>query len=37
VSVDTPLDQVEHDATFVLAFCDGGYSSNLPITDVTGG
>jgi DMSO/TMAO reductase YedYZ molybdopterin-dependent catalytic subunit len=37
VSVDTLLAQVEHDATYVLAFCDGGYSSNLPITDVTGG
>jgi DMSO/TMAO reductase YedYZ molybdopterin-dependent catalytic subunit len=37
VSVDTLLAQVEHDATYVLAFCDGGYSSNLPITDVAGG
>jgi DMSO/TMAO reductase YedYZ molybdopterin-dependent catalytic subunit len=37
VSVDTLLAQVEHDATYVLAFCDGGYTSNLPITDVTGG
>ena len=37
VSVDTLLDQVEHDAEYVLAFCDGGYTTNLPLEDVTGG
>ena len=37
VSVDTLLAQVEHDARYVLAFCDGGYTSNLPVKDVTGG
>ena len=37
VSVDTLLDQVEHDAEYVLPFCDGGYTTNLPIADVTGG
>src|SRR6266700_1767423 len=37
VPVDTLLDQVEHDAPYVLAFCDGGYTTNLPIEDVTGG
>jgi DMSO/TMAO reductase YedYZ molybdopterin-dependent catalytic subunit len=37
VSVDTLLDQVEHDAPYVLAFCDGGYTTNLPIEDVTSG
>jgi DMSO/TMAO reductase YedYZ molybdopterin-dependent catalytic subunit len=37
VSVDTLLDQVEHDAGYVLAFCDGGYTTNLPLEDVTGG
>ncbi|MBV9093821.1 MAG: sulfite oxidase-like oxidoreductase [Streptosporangiaceae bacterium] len=37
VSVDTLLDQVDHDALYVLAFCDGGYTTNLPIEDVTGG
>jgi DMSO/TMAO reductase YedYZ molybdopterin-dependent catalytic subunit len=37
VSVDTLLNQVEHDALYVLAFCDGGYTTNLPIEDVTGG
>ena len=37
VSVDMLLDQVEHHAPYVLAFCDGGYITNLPIEDVTGG
>ncbi len=37
VSVDTLLDQVDHDASFVLAFCDGGYTTNLPLEAVTGG
>jgi DMSO/TMAO reductase YedYZ molybdopterin-dependent catalytic subunit len=37
VSVDTLLDQVEHDAGYVLAFSDGGYTTNLPLKDVTGG
>jgi DMSO/TMAO reductase YedYZ molybdopterin-dependent catalytic subunit len=36
VSIDTLLGQVDHDARFVLAFCDGGYTTNLPIADVTG-
>jgi DMSO/TMAO reductase YedYZ molybdopterin-dependent catalytic subunit len=37
VSVDTLLGEVGHDAGFVLAFCDGGYTTNLPIEDVLGG
>jgi DMSO/TMAO reductase YedYZ molybdopterin-dependent catalytic subunit len=37
VSVDTLLGQVEHDARYVLAFCDGGYTTNLPIEDLMGG
>ena len=37
VSVDTLLDQVEHDGRYVMAFCDGGYTTNLPLEDVTGG
>jgi DMSO/TMAO reductase YedYZ molybdopterin-dependent catalytic subunit len=37
VSLDTLLEQVEHDARYVLAFCDGGYTTNLPLQDVTGG
>jgi DMSO/TMAO reductase YedYZ molybdopterin-dependent catalytic subunit len=36
VSVDTLLEQVEH-APYVLAFSDGGYTTNLPIEDVTDG
>jgi DMSO/TMAO reductase YedYZ molybdopterin-dependent catalytic subunit len=37
VSVDTLLADVEHDASYVLAFCDGGYTTNLPLEDVTDG
>jgi len=37
VSVDTLLDLVEHDATHLLAFCDGGYTTNLPLEHVTDG
>ncbi len=37
VSIDTLLAQVEHDAKYVMAFCDGGYTTNLPVADVTGG
>src|SRR5262245_5036517 len=37
VSVDTLLAQVEHHAPYVMAFCDGGYTTNLPIEDITGG
>jgi DMSO/TMAO reductase YedYZ molybdopterin-dependent catalytic subunit len=37
VSVDTLLDQAGHDAGYVMAFSDGGYTTNLPLADVTGG
>jgi DMSO/TMAO reductase YedYZ molybdopterin-dependent catalytic subunit len=37
VPVDTLLDQVAAEAPYVLAFCDGGYTTNLPAEDVTGG
>ena len=37
VSVDTLLDLVEHDAAYALAFSDGGYTTNLPVEDLTGG
>jgi DMSO/TMAO reductase YedYZ molybdopterin-dependent catalytic subunit len=37
VSVDTLLDGVETTGRFVVAFCDGGYETNLPLEDVTGG
>jgi DMSO/TMAO reductase YedYZ molybdopterin-dependent catalytic subunit len=37
VSVDTLLDGVELLGGYVTAFCDGGYTTNLPVEDVTGG
>jgi DMSO/TMAO reductase YedYZ molybdopterin-dependent catalytic subunit len=37
VSIDTLLGEVEQDSPYVLAFCDGGYTTNLPLGDVTGG
>jgi DMSO/TMAO reductase YedYZ molybdopterin-dependent catalytic subunit len=39
VSVDTLLDMVDvaPTATHVLAFCYGGYTTNLPLADVRGG
>src|SRR5919199_491543 len=37
VSVDTLLENVETSAEYVLAWCDGGYTTNLPLEDVTGG
>ncbi len=37
VSVDTLLDGVETAAEYVMAFCDGGYTTNLPLEDVTDG
>ena len=37
VPVDTLLDQVAAEAPYVLAFCDGGYTTNPPAGDVTGG
>jgi DMSO/TMAO reductase YedYZ molybdopterin-dependent catalytic subunit len=37
VSVDTLLAEVEDERPYVLAFCDGGYTTNLPLEDLTGG
>ena len=37
VSVDMLLDGVETAAEYVLAFCDGGYTTNLPLEDLRGG
>jgi DMSO/TMAO reductase YedYZ molybdopterin-dependent catalytic subunit len=37
VSVDTLLAAVEHDAEYATAFCDGGYTTNVPIEDLTDG
>ncbi len=36
VSLDTLFEQIELDpkAAFLTAFCDGGYTTNLPITEV---
>ena len=36
VSLDTLLAGIEHDAAYVLALCDGGYTTNLPLEDATG-
>jgi DMSO/TMAO reductase YedYZ molybdopterin-dependent catalytic subunit len=37
VSLDTLLDAAGPTGRFVLAFCDGGYTTNLPIDDLRGG
>lgn len=36
VSVDTLMEGVETAAEFVTAYSDGGYTTNLPLDDVTG-
>jgi DMSO/TMAO reductase YedYZ molybdopterin-dependent catalytic subunit len=37
VSLDTLLDGIETSAEYVTAFSDGGYTTNLPLEDLTGG
>jgi DMSO/TMAO reductase YedYZ molybdopterin-dependent catalytic subunit len=37
VSVDVLLDGIDTAAEFVVEFSDGGYTTNLPLADVTGG
>ena len=37
VSIDTLLADLETDAKYVRAWSDGGYTTNLPLEDVTGG
>jgi DMSO/TMAO reductase YedYZ molybdopterin-dependent catalytic subunit len=37
VSLDTLLEDVETSAEYMVAFCDGGYTTNLPLDDVTDG
>jgi DMSO/TMAO reductase YedYZ molybdopterin-dependent catalytic subunit len=37
VSVDTLLEGVDTAARHVVASCDGGYTTNLPLEDITGG
>jgi DMSO/TMAO reductase YedYZ molybdopterin-dependent catalytic subunit len=36
VSLDTLLDGVETSAEYALAFCDGGYTTNVPLADLRG-
>ena len=35
VSLDTLLDGIEHSADYLVAHCDGGYTTNVPLADVT--
>ncbi|HEU0113862.1 MAG TPA: sulfite oxidase-like oxidoreductase [Thermomicrobiales bacterium] len=37
VSLDALLADIDTDARFVTAFCDGGYTTNLPLADISGG
>lgn len=37
VSLDTLLSDVRTDAGFAVAYSDGGYTTNLPLADLTGG
>jgi DMSO/TMAO reductase YedYZ molybdopterin-dependent catalytic subunit len=37
VSLDTLLDGVQTEAEHVSAWCDGGYTTNLPLKDLRGG
>ena len=37
VSVDTLLDGIKTSAKHVVQYCDGGYTTNVPFEDVTGG
>lgn len=37
VSLDTLFDGIETSAEFVVAFCDGDYTTNLPLADVLDG
>jgi DMSO/TMAO reductase YedYZ molybdopterin-dependent catalytic subunit len=37
VSLDTMLDGLDTGARYLCAVCDGGYDTNLPLADVTGG
>ena len=37
MSLDVLLDGIETSARYLIAGCDGGYTTNLPLADVTGG
>ena len=37
VPMETLLGAVDSDREYLMAFCDGGYTTNLPVEDVAGG
>jgi DMSO/TMAO reductase YedYZ molybdopterin-dependent catalytic subunit len=37
ISLDTLLDGVDTEGMYISAWCDGGYTTNLPLADVTDG
>jgi DMSO/TMAO reductase YedYZ molybdopterin-dependent catalytic subunit len=37
VTIDTLLEGVESEAQYVTAFCDGGYTTNVPLADLKAG
>jgi DMSO/TMAO reductase YedYZ molybdopterin-dependent catalytic subunit len=37
VAIDTLLEGVETEAQYVTAFCDGGYTTNVPLADLKAG
>jgi DMSO/TMAO reductase YedYZ molybdopterin-dependent catalytic subunit len=37
VSIDTLLEGVHTDAEYITAWCDGGYTTNVPLEDLTDG
>ena len=37
VSIDALLDHVDYDSDYLLAYSDGGYTTNLPLEDLTDG
>ena len=37
VSLDTLLDGIETEGEYIVASCDGGYTTNLPLADVLDG
>jgi len=37
VAIDTLLEHVEADSPYVLASCDGGYTTNVPLEDLVDG
>jgi DMSO/TMAO reductase YedYZ molybdopterin-dependent catalytic subunit len=37
VAIDTLMQKVNTEAKYVTAFCYGGYTTNVPLADLTGG